>query len=142
MIGNCDNCDRHDVPVSSGQFCGCDTTQCFTCQGDVPDPYGELEPEAMTATILPFPPQPARPAPSYPRTRGTMRHVTLLRLTSDAIFATAGFLPGDPGAPWAWIQETVAAEVGCSEEDVHVLETEEDGDVITADGIPICRVAL
>lgn len=43
-IGACDNCDRQNVPVSSGQFCGCDTTQCFVCQGDTdPDPYGELE---------------------------------------------------------------------------------------------------
>lgn len=44
MIGSCDNCDRQNVPVSSGQFCGCDTTQCFICQGETdPDPYGELE---------------------------------------------------------------------------------------------------
>jgi hypothetical protein len=43
MIGNCDNCDRQNVPVSNGQFCGCDTTQCFICQHDVADPYGELE---------------------------------------------------------------------------------------------------
>ena len=43
MIGNCDNCDRTNVPVSNGQFCGCDTTQCYVCQGDVLDPYGELE---------------------------------------------------------------------------------------------------
>lgn len=43
-LGNCDNCDRQNVPVSSGQFCGCDTTQCFICQGDSdPDPYGEIE---------------------------------------------------------------------------------------------------
>ena len=44
MIGSCDNCDQQNVPVFSGQFCGCDTTQCFICQGDTdPDPYGELE---------------------------------------------------------------------------------------------------
>lgn len=95
----------------------------------------------MTATILPFPPQPARAARTWPRTRSEMRHVTLLALDADRIWATAGFLPGDPGAPWAWIQETVAHEVGCSEEDVHVLEGDE-GDVITADGMPVCRVAL
>lgn len=44
MIGACDNCDRRNVPVSSGQFCGCDTTQCFICQGETdPDPYGEID---------------------------------------------------------------------------------------------------
>jgi hypothetical protein len=42
MIGSCDNCDRVDVPVSSETFCGCETTQCYLCQGDEADPYGEL----------------------------------------------------------------------------------------------------
>ncbi len=42
-IGNCDNCDRQNVPVSNGEFCGCETTQCFICQGDAADPYGELD---------------------------------------------------------------------------------------------------
>lgn len=50
MIGNCDNCDRINVPVSNGQFCGCDTTQCFICQGETdPDPYGEMD-EASALT--------------------------------------------------------------------------------------------
>lgn len=93
----------------------------------------------MTATILPFPPRPAQP--NFPRTSSHMRHVTLLRLSGE-LMATAGFLPGDPGAPWAWIQETVALEVGCLEEEVHVLECMEEGDLITAEGIPVCRVAL
>jgi hypothetical protein len=43
MIGSCDNCDRVDVPVSSGTFCGMETTQCYICQGDEADPYGELD---------------------------------------------------------------------------------------------------
>lgn len=44
MIGNCDNCDRQSVPVRhlTGTYCG-DTTQCYICQGDIADPYGELE---------------------------------------------------------------------------------------------------
>ena len=71
----------------------------------------------------------------------TMRHVTLLRLDGRT-WATAGFLPGDPGAPWAWIQETIAHECECNEDDVTVLETEDDGDLITADGIPVARVAF
>ena len=44
-IGNCDNCDRQNVPVShlTATYCG-DTTQCFLCQGDSdPDPFGEIE---------------------------------------------------------------------------------------------------
>jgi hypothetical protein len=43
MIGSCDNCDRVDVPVSHGTFCGMETTQCYICQGDEADPYGELD---------------------------------------------------------------------------------------------------
>jgi hypothetical protein len=45
MIGSCDNCDRVDVPVSHGTAAGMETTQCYLCQGDEADPYGELEPE-------------------------------------------------------------------------------------------------
>lgn len=86
----------------------------------------------MTATILTFP---------KPTTLPQMRHVTLVRLNPrETIMATAGFLPGDPSAPWAWIAETVAADCECAEEDVHCLEDEEAGDLITADGIPVARV--
>lgn len=70
----------------------------------------------------------------------TMRHVTLVTL-AGAPWATAGFLPGDPGAPWAWICELVAREFECREEDVHAMETD-DGDVVTAEGIPVCMVRL
>lgn len=89
--------------------------------------------QAATATILPFP----APAPQR-----QMRHITLVRLNpAETIMATAGFLPGDPGAPWAWICEVVAAECECNEEDVHVLEDEtgDVGDLITADGIPVAK---
>jgi hypothetical protein len=44
-IGNCDCCDRRNVPVShlTETYCG-DVTACFLCQGDTdPDPYGEVE---------------------------------------------------------------------------------------------------
>lgn len=86
----------------------------------------------MTATVLSFP-------TGYPL---TLRHVTLLRLDAgETLMATAGFLPGDPGAPWAWICEVVAAECECHEDEVHVLEGDE-GDLITADGFPVCRVAF
>lgn len=85
-----------------------------------------------TAQIITFP---------RPLVIRSMRHVTLLCLTSDKVWATAGFTPGDPGAPWAWIQETVAREFGCAEDAVKTLETD-DCDMITADGMPVCRVKL
>ena len=44
MMGNCDNCDRENVAVSKMLACGCETTQCFLCQGETdPDPYGESD---------------------------------------------------------------------------------------------------
>jgi hypothetical protein len=72
-----------------------------------------------------------------------MRHVTLLHL-SGALFATAGFLPGDAGAPWAWIQETVAAECGVAEDAVGCAEAGEEGggDFVTVDGLPVYRVQI
>jgi hypothetical protein len=68
-----------------------------------------------------------------------MRHVTLLTL-AGAHFASAGFLPGDPGALWAWMQETVAHEWGVEEDAVGALESDE-GDLITVDGMPVYRVS-
>ena len=67
-IGNCDNCQRENVPVShfNLSYCG-DTTACFLCCGDDnPDPYGELD--DMTIKIPnPFEalnrPNPFKPAP-------------------------------------------------------------------------------
>jgi hypothetical protein len=58
-----------------------------------------------------------------------------------APFASAGFLPGDPGAPWAWIQSVVAEQWGVEEDAVGTLESEE-GDFVTVDGLPMYRVAL
>jgi hypothetical protein len=44
MIGNCDACDRQNVPVSNCRSPSGETTQCFLCQGDTnPDPYGEMQ---------------------------------------------------------------------------------------------------
>lgn len=41
-IGNCDCCDRRDVPGSVVNVPG-EPFACFTCQGDPePDPYGEI----------------------------------------------------------------------------------------------------
>lgn len=81
------------------------------------------------AQILPFPPQPRM-----------LSHVTLLHLDGRE-FATAGFLPGDPGAAWAWIQETVAHELECHEDDVASGESE-DGDTVCVDGIPVYMVEI
>jgi hypothetical protein len=66
--------------------------------------------------------------------------VNLLHL-DGRLFATAGFLPGDPGAAWAWIQETVACEEGCSEDDVRSGESEE-GDTVCVDGLPVYMVEI
>lgn len=44
MIANCETCDRKQVPCKS-----CQVSQraiCYVCQGDVADPYGELEGDA------------------------------------------------------------------------------------------------
>jgi hypothetical protein len=70
-----------------------------------------------------------------------MRHVHLVTLTGTP-WASAGFLPGDPGAPWAWIQECVALEWGVGEEQVGALEGEEGEDFVTVDGLVVLRVAL
>lgn len=84
----------------------------------------------MTATILLFPTRPA-----------ALRTIRLCHL-DGRLFASAGFLAGDPSAGWTWIAETVAAELGCFPEDVHCMESEGEGDLITADGIPAYMVVL
>lgn len=54
-IGNCDNCDRKNVPVAHYETIHGDTTQCFICTADPwvkdpdPDPYGELADALQTA---------------------------------------------------------------------------------------------
>lgn len=78
----------------------------------------------------------------------THRTVRLLRLDGTE-FASAGFpVTGrpDPGAPWAWIQETVAHELGVAEDSVGCLEPDNDedagGDYVTVDGLPVYRVEI
>lgn len=77
--------------------------------------------------------------------RTTHRTVRLLRLDGTE-FASAGFPTNvrDPGAPWAWIQETVAHELSVSEDAIGCLEPgndEDDGrDYVTVDGLPVYRV--
>jgi hypothetical protein len=48
MIGNCDCCDRQNVPVrhfdAGATNAQCETTACFICQGETEiDPYGEMD---------------------------------------------------------------------------------------------------
>ena len=49
MIGSCDNCGKDNVPVFNGTSCGCETTQCYLCNGDIADPYGELDEQLLNA---------------------------------------------------------------------------------------------
>ncbi len=82
----------------------------------------------MSATILLFPPHRAA------RLRST---ISLYHLDGSH-FASAGFLPGDPGAQWRWIVESVAATLGCDEADVGTA----DNDLVTAGGIPAYMVEI
>lgn len=98
----------------------------------------------LKSNILPFAPKALPPATEWtaPLPLPTLKHITLLTL-DGRFFATAGFLPGSIGDAWAWVQETVAREAGCHEDDVHVLEDPEGefGDLITADGMPVYQFA-
>lgn len=88
-----------------------------------------------TATIL-----------THPRLQPTHRTVRLLHLDGRP-FASAGFPVAvrDPGAPWAWIAETVAHEQRCDEDQVGCIEPDNDelaGDLVTVDGFPVYRVVI
>lgn len=49
MIGNCDACDRQNVPVAKVNVPG-EPTSCFICQGGTdPDPYCEALPSPLEA---------------------------------------------------------------------------------------------
>lgn len=86
----------------------------------------------MTASVLAFPPA---------ASQRLLSRVALLTLAGKP-FASTAFLPGaGPGAAWEWIAETVAHELGCSEEDVHCDEGD-SGDVITVDGLPCYLVEI
>lgn len=43
MIGECETCGRQNVPVAKVNGLACETVACFICQGDIADPYGEIE---------------------------------------------------------------------------------------------------
>lgn len=43
MIGDCETCGRQNVPVAKVNGFACETVACFICQGDIADPYGEIE---------------------------------------------------------------------------------------------------
>lgn len=52
IIACCDNCDAQNVPGShyeggTDRAYGSDTSQCFVCQGDEFDPYGEMDEQPM-----------------------------------------------------------------------------------------------
>jgi hypothetical protein len=47
-IGNCDCCERRDVPGSVVDVPG-EPFACYLCQGDIADPYGELDDERTEA---------------------------------------------------------------------------------------------
>lgn len=54
--------------------------------------------------------------------------------------ARAGFTH-DNGDIWAWLSETVAAECGCSVEDVGIVEDPARGDLLAVDGVPMFVVS-
>jgi hypothetical protein len=47
MIGNCDCCDRREIPVGKIEAYGIETVACYICQAHGadpdPDPYGEMD---------------------------------------------------------------------------------------------------
>lgn len=75
--------------------------------------------------VLPFPPRP-----------GLLSQVTLTRLDGTP-FASQGFLPGAPGAAWAWVVATVAAELDCDPAALGATD-----DTVTVDGLPCYVVEI
>jgi hypothetical protein len=83
---------------------------------------------APGSNVLTFPPA---------RSARLLSTVTLHTLNGEPI-ASADFLPGDPGAAWSWIVETVSAKVCCTADEVRVG----DCDIIEVDGVPVCCVEI
>jgi hypothetical protein len=81
----------------------------------------------VTATILTF--------PIHAASR-LLSTVSLLRL-DGTLFTSKDFLPGDPGAAWAWICKTVAAELECAESEVHAGD-----DAVCVEGLPVYIVEI
>lgn len=73
---------------------------------------------------------------NFPPSQRMLSHVTLTRLDGTP-FASQGFLPGAPGAAWAWVVEVVAAELECAEEEVAAGD-----DTVTVDGLPCYMVEI
>ncbi len=73
----------------------------------------------------------------------THRWVQLVNLAGVEL-ARAGFprADRDPGAPWDWIAETVAAEAGVYPEQITVDEGPDGQEFITVDGLPLYEVRI
>jgi hypothetical protein len=71
------------------------------------------------------------------------RWVALVNL-NGAELARAGFPTADrdAGAPWEWIVETVAQELGAHPETIGCEEGPEGEDYVTVDGLPVYEVHI
>lgn len=73
---------------------------------------------------------------NFPPAARMLSTVTLTRLDGTPL-CSKSFLPGVPGAAWAWIASVVAAELGCAEEEVAAGD-----DTVTVDGLPCYMVEI
>lgn len=73
----------------------------------------------------------------------THRWVALFNL-AGVERARAGFPTADrdPGAPWAWITETIAAELGIYPDQITVDEGPGGEEYLTVDGLPLYEVRI
>lgn len=68
--------------------------------------------------------------------RRKSRWTSIVSLDGHAWLASTHF---GPSGAWGWIVESVAAELGCDEDAVGSLESD-DGDLVTVDGLPVYRI--
>lgn len=78
------------------------------------------------------------PLPARPRTRWT----SICHLHGGKWATSSGF---GPDGAWGWILETVAHELGVSEDQIGCAESGEDqpydcDDLVTVDGLPVYRI--
>ncbi len=73
----------------------------------------------------------------------THRWVALVNMAGVEL-ARAGFPTADraPGAPWDWITETVAAELGVYPIEIMTDEGPDGQEFITVDGLPLYEVRI
>ena len=45
-------------------------------------------------------------------------------------------------AMWDWLVRSVAEEFECSPDDIHEIETDDEGDIITVRGVPAARIII